>query len=128
MGTQQRENAQRDGKQHSKGKFCNDELRAEKGNIDGRELLEIDAHRIETPLDALRSKLEPTCDQRDASSRMPFSNFSWHSMQCRVQGTASNRLGLISVPQDMHSPKLPSRIRDSAFSTIISSWRSLLLW
>src|SRR4029077_13335184 len=34
-----------------------------------------------------------------ASSSSPCSNFSWHSMQWRVQGTASRRLGLISLPQ-----------------------------
>jgi hypothetical protein len=64
---------------------------------------------------------------RGASSSKPCSSFSWHSMQWRVQGTASRRLALISVPQEMHSPKFPSRMRDKAPSTIASSWRSLLL-
>src|SRR5258708_5777819 len=64
----------------------------------------------------------------DASSRIPCSSFSWHSMQCRVHGTASRRLALISLPQEMHSPKLPSRMRTSALSTICKSCRSLLLW
>jgi hypothetical protein len=36
---------------------------------------------------------------RGASSSNPCSNFSWHSIQCRVQGTASRRLALISLPQ-----------------------------
>src|ERR1700739_946954 len=62
------------------------------------------------------------------ASSCPFSAFSWHSMQWRVHGTASNRLALISLPQETHSPKLPSRIRASALSTNSSSWRSLLLW
>ncbi len=62
-----------------------------------------------------------------ASSR-PCSTFSWHSMQWRVHGTASSRLGLISVPQAIHSPNVPSRMRSSALSTICKVWRSLLLW
>jgi trimeric autotransporter adhesin len=60
-------------------------------------------------------------------SSMPFSSFSWQAMQWCVQGTASRRLGLISSPQEMHSPKLPSRMRSSAPSTICSNWRSVLL-
>ena len=43
-------------------------------------------------------------------------------------GTASRRLGLISLPHEIHSPKLPSRIRERALSTIERSCRSLLLW
>jgi hypothetical protein len=35
----------------------------------------------------------------EASSSNPCSSFSWHSMQCRVHGTASSRLALISLPQ-----------------------------
>src|ERR1035438_951757 len=60
-------------------------------------------------------------------SSNPFSSFSWHAMQCRVHGTASSRFGLISAPQEMHSPKVPSRIRSRAPSTICRSCRSLLL-
>src|SRR5438132_1158087 len=49
-------------------------------------------------------------------------------MQCLVHGTASSRFALISLPQEMHSPKLPWRILSSALSSISSSWLSLLLW
>ena len=45
-------------------------------------------------------------------------------MQCRVHGTASSRLGLISSPQEMHCPKLPSRMRLRAPSTICRSCRT----
>ncbi len=67
-------------------------------------------------------------DYVPVASSSPCSTFSWHSMQWRVQGTASSRLGLISSPQAMHSPNDPSRMRSSAPSTICSVWRSLLLW
>src|SRR6185437_1527941 len=63
----------------------------------------------------------------EVSSSIPCSSFSWHSMQCRVHGTASSRFALISFPHEMHSPNAPSRIRPSAPSTICNSWRSLLL-
>src|SRR3984885_7369668 len=63
-----------------------------------------------------------------AVSSKPFSAFSWHSMQCLVHGTASRRFALISLPQETHSPKLPSRMRARAPSTMLSNWRSLLLW
>ena len=49
-------------------------------------------------------------------------------MQCLVHGTASNRLALISPPQERQRPKLPSWTRRSDSSTISSRCLSFVLW
>jgi hypothetical protein len=44
------------------------------------------------------------CRQEASASSMPRSTSSWQSMQKRVQGTASSRLGLIGPAQLPHRP------------------------
>ncbi len=58
-------------------------------------------HETKNAADVSAASLTANFDlrQRGASSSNPCSIFSWHSMQWRVQGTASRRLALISFPQ-----------------------------
>ena len=60
-------------------------------------------------------------------NRAHRSKSPWHWMQYGVHGTASSRASLISLLQDTHCPKLPSRMRTSANSTARRICCSLLV-
>src|ERR1700733_4552547 len=58
----------------------------------------------------------------------PCSVFSWQVMQYRVHGTASSLFCCSSSWHELHSPYVPSLIRNSALSTSANSERSLCVW
>src|SRR5277367_906700 len=85
-------------------------------------------HRAKKKTAVPQTRTAATNSHAACSYSCPCSVFSWQVMQYRVHGTASSLFCCSSSWQELHSPYVPSLIRDSALSTSASSERSLCVW